>query len=95
LRVQYVVCLDSILPAAAKLDPKFLIGHGKLENWLFDQCNSSADVIYRRSESVGPLTSFNNAATDLKIIDKKPIDIGYFAQRAQSREGKIQSSWRN
>ena len=85
-----VIVLDSIIQRRPKLDPKFLIGHGKLDELVIRSMQLSADVIiFDQDLSPAQIRSIN-AATDLKIIDRSQLILDIFAQRAQSREGKIQ-----
>jgi len=85
-----VIVLDAIIQRRPKLDPKFLIGHGKLEELVIRSMQLSADmIIFDQNLSAGQIRSINNE-TDLKIIDRSQLILDIFAQRAQSREGKIQ-----
>ncbi|MGH9827478.1 MAG: GTPase HflX, partial [Blastocatellia bacterium] len=85
-----VVVLDSIVQRRAKLDPRSLIGQGKLEELIIRSLQLGADVIiFNQNLSPGQARAVSDA-TDLKIIDRTQLILDIFAQRAQSREGKIQ-----
>ncbi len=85
-----VVVLDSFVQRRPKLDPRSLVGRGKLEELIIRGLQLGADVIiFDQNLSAGQLRAINDA-TDLKIIDRTQLILDIFAQRAQSREGKIQ-----
>jgi len=85
-----VVVLDSIIQRRPALDPKFLLGRGKLEELIIRSLQLGVDVIIFDQDLTPAQARSINAATDLKIIDRTQLILDIFAQRAQSREGKIQ-----
>ncbi len=85
-----VVVLDSIVQRRPKLDPRTLIGKGKLEELIIRGLQLGADaIIFDQNLNPAQVRAINEA-TDLKIIDRTQLILDIFAQRAQSREGKIQ-----
>lgn len=85
-----VVVLDVIVQRRAKLDPRSLVGRGKLEELIIRALQLGADVvIFDQNLSPAQVRTINEA-TDLKILDRTQLILDIFAQRAQSREGKIQ-----
>lgn len=85
-----VVVLDSIIQRRTKLDPRSLVGRGKLDELIIRSLQLGADVIiFDQNLSPAQVRAINEA-TDLKIIDRTQLILDIFAQRAQSREGKIQ-----
>ena len=85
-----VVVLDSIIQRRQKLDPSSLVGRGKLDDLIIRSLQLGADVIiFDQNLSPAQVRAINEA-TDLKIIDRTQLILDIFAQRAQSREGKIQ-----
>jgi GTP-binding protein HflX len=85
-----VVVLDAIVQRRQKLDPRSLVGRGKLEELIIRSLQLGADVIiFDQNLSPAQVRAINEA-TDLKIIDRTQLILDIFAQRAQSREGKIQ-----
>jgi GTP-binding protein HflX len=85
-----VVLLDSIAQRRQKLDPRSLIGRGKLDELIIRSLQLGADVIIFDQNLSPAQVRVINEATDLKIIDRTQLILDIFAQRAQSREGKIQ-----
>ena len=85
-----VVVLDSVVQRRQKLDPRSLVGRGKLDELIIGSLQLGADVIiFDQNLSPAQVRAINEA-TDLKIIDRTQLILDIFAQRAQSREGKIQ-----
>jgi GTP-binding protein HflX len=85
-----VVVLDSIVQRRAKLDPRSLIGKGKLDELIIRSLQLGVDAIIFDQNLSPAQVRVINEATDLKIIDRTQLILDIFAQRAQSREGKIQ-----
>jgi GTP-binding protein HflX len=66
------------------------MGKGKLDELLIRAMQLGADaVIFDRELQPAQVRSISEA-TDLKVIDRSQLILDIFAQRAQSREGKIQ-----
>ncbi len=85
-----VVVLDEIIQRRTAIDPRTLLGKGKLEELLVRALQLGADlIVFDRELSPAQVRSLSDA-TDLKVIDRAQLILDIFAQRAQSREGKIQ-----
>lgn len=85
-----VVVLDKIVQRRNKINPKTVLGKGKLEELLIRAMQLGADMIVFDTElSPGQVRSLSEA-TELKVIDRPQLILDIFAQRAQSREGKLQ-----
>jgi GTP-binding protein HflX len=82
--------LDSVVQRRPKLDPRSLIGAGKLEELIISSLQLGADAIIFDQNLTPTQVRTINEATDLKIVDRTQLILDIFAQRAQSREGKIQ-----
>jgi GTPase len=85
-----VVVLDAAVQRRQKLDPRSLVGRGKLDELIIRSLQLGADVIIFDQNLTPAQVRAINEATDLKIIDRTQLILDIFAQRAQSREGKIQ-----
>ncbi|MGH9333506.1 MAG: GTPase HflX, partial [Vicinamibacteria bacterium] len=89
-RFSDVVVLDVIVQRRAKLDPRYLVGKGKIEELVMRSLQEGADlIIFNQSLQPAQVRSIS-AATDLKILDRTQLILDIFARRAQSREGKLQ-----
>ena len=71
-------------------DPKYLLGRGKLEDVLVRAMQLDANVlIFDPDLSPGQAHAIADF-TDLKVIDRTMLILDIFAQRAKSRDGKLQ-----
>ena len=73
-----------------RVDPKYVVGKGKLKKLVIKAMQLGAEAIIF-DLNVSP-TQIKNLAelTDLKILDRTQVILDIFAQRAETREGKIQ-----
>jgi GTP-binding protein HflX len=85
-----VVVLDAILQRRKEYDPTFLLGKGKLQELIIRALQVAADMIIFDQDLTPSQVRAINAATDLKVLDRTQLILDIFAQRARSREGKIQ-----
>lgn len=81
---------DSVMQRRPKLDPRFLLGHGKLHELVIRSMRAGADILIFDQNLAPAQARSIERETDLKIIDRTQLILDIFAQRAQSREGKIQ-----
>ena len=85
-----VIVLDKIIQRRNKIDPKTVLGRGKLEDLLIRAMRLGADLIVFDAELSPAQVRSISEATELKVIDRPQLILDIFAQRAQSREGKLQ-----
>jgi len=85
-----VEVFDSITQHRPEIDPKYLMGRGKLADVVIRALQIGANLLIFDHEltpaQVRSITDF----TELKVIDRTQVILGIFAQRAHSRDGKIQ-----
>ncbi|MFQ3590665.1 MAG: GTPase HflX [Chloracidobacterium sp.] len=85
-----LVVVDKLIQRRRELDPKTLVGKGKLQEVIIRSLQHAADVLlFDRDLSPAQVRTIE-AATDLKILDRTQLILDIFAQRARSREGKVQ-----
>ncbi len=85
-----IVVLDSLIQRRATIDPRTVLGRGKLDELIVRALQLGADlIVFDRELSPAQVRSISEA-TDLKIIDRAQLILDIFAQRADTREGKIQ-----
>jgi GTP-binding protein HflX len=84
------VVLDKIIQRRPKIDPKTVLGRGKLEELLIRAMRLGADLIVFDAELSPAQVRSLSEATELKVIDRPQLILDIFAQRAQSHEGKLQ-----
>ena len=82
--------VDTVMQRRSKIDPKWVLGQGKLKNVVIRAMQRDADLLVFDGElkpaQVDNITEF----TDLKVIDRTQVILDIFARRAKSRQGKIQ-----
>ncbi len=82
--------VESVLQQRRKLDGKTLIGQGKLQDILLRAMHLGAEVLVF-DQDLSPSQLRNVATiTDLKVLDRTQLILDIFAQRATTREGKLQ-----
>ncbi len=80
----------SIFQHRRQMDSRFLTGAGKLQEITLMAVEKGATlVIFDQELNASQIRSIADQ-TDLKIIDRTQLILDIFAQRAQSREGKLQ-----
>lgn len=85
-----VLVQDKIIQRRSAIDPKTVLGRGKLDELIIRALQLGADmVVFDRELSPAQVRSLSES-TDLKILDRAQLILDVFAQRAQSKEGKIQ-----
>jgi GTP-binding protein HflX len=82
--------VGTILQQRRKLDTRFLMGIGKLQDLIILALQKGATlIIFDQELNPSQIRSITNK-TDLKVIDRTQLILDIFSQRAQSKEGKLQ-----
>ncbi|MCB0360201.1 MAG: GTPase HflX, partial [Bdellovibrionales bacterium] len=82
--------IDEVMQRRKKLDPKTVIGKGKVEELMLNCLDLGASLVVFDGElSPGQLRSITNL-TELKVIDRSMLILDIFAQRAVTSEGRLQ-----
>ena len=82
--------VDLVMQSRPRYDAKTLIGRGKLDDLAIRATQLGADLIIFDQNLAPAQAREIEAATDLKVIDRTQLILDIFAQRAQSRDGKMQ-----
>jgi GTP-binding protein HflX len=81
---------QTIIQRRPRFDPRYLMGKGRLSELVIQALQLGADLLVFDAElspsQVRSITDF----TELKVIDRTQLILDLFAQRARSREGKLQ-----
>ncbi len=85
-----VVVLDEVVQKRESYHPRYLIGEGKLEEIAIRAMQLGAQTLIFDQELTPAQVNAIEDYTGLKVIDRSQLILDIFAQRAQSREGKIQ-----
>jgi GTP-binding protein HflX len=81
---------DRVLQMRREIDPRYLIGKGKLQDILLRSMQLMADIILFDANLSPSQASHIAEQTGLKILDRTQLILDIFAQRAQSADGKLQ-----
>jgi GTP-binding protein HflX len=82
--------LDTVLQRQRKVNPRLIVGKGKLAEIMIRALQLDANLLIFNQElnpsQIRSITDF----TDLRVIDRTQLILDIFAHRAMSREGKLQ-----
>jgi GTP-binding protein HflX len=85
-----VIVLDTVLQRAKNMNPKYLMGKGKIKELVINAMNKGATIIIF-DQDLNPSQSKDiSDMTELKVIDRSQLILDIFARRAHSRDGKVQ-----
>ena len=85
-----ITVVDDIVQRRGEADPRFLLGRGKLEELTLAVLSKGATlIIFDQELNPSQIRSITNQI-DIKVVDRTMLILDIFAQRAQSREGKLQ-----
>lgn len=89
-RTAGVNVLDVMIQRRERIDPRYVVGRGKLDE-LVQQANQlGAEILIFDPDLLPAQARAISEATELKVIDRTMLILDIFAQRAKSRDGKIQ-----
>jgi len=89
-RTAGVAVVDRMMQVRDAIDPKYVMGRGKLDEVVLRSMALDASVlIFDRNLSPSQAAAVA-AITDMKVIDRSQLILDIFAQRAESRDGKLQ-----
>ncbi|MEO7094093.1 MAG: GTPase HflX, partial [Polyangiales bacterium] len=89
-RTAGVDVVDVVLQHRDRIDPKYVLGRGKLDDVLVRAMQLDAETLIFDIELSPSQATAIAKVTDLKIIDRTQLILDIFAQRAESRDGKLQ-----
>ncbi|NOY89792.1 MAG: GTPase HflX [Deltaproteobacteria bacterium] len=88
-RTAGVEVADRVLQVRHRVDPKYVLGRGKLEEVVIRAMQRDVEVlIFDRNLSPAQAAAIAKM-TDLKVLDRTQLILDIFAQRAESRDGKL------
>ena len=85
-----IAVVDTLIQHRHRIDPRFLVGEGKLSELVILALQRGADLLIFDQELNPSQVRSITELTELKVIDRTQLILDIFAQRAQSREGRIQ-----
>jgi GTP-binding protein HflX len=81
---------DVVFQARDRIDPKLVLGKGKLDEVVLRAIELDAETLIFDRELSPSQASALAKVSDLKIIDRTQLILDIFAQRAESADGKLQ-----
>jgi GTP-binding protein HflX len=89
-RTAQVRVLDTVTQRRSQLDPRTLIGKGKLDELVIRALQADATMLVFDHDLNPAQARTVSQATELKVIDRTMLILDIFAQHAHSRDGKLQ-----
>jgi GTP-binding protein HflX len=81
---------DAIVQVREHVDPKFVMGRGKLDDVIVRAMQLGAETLIFDRDLTPAQGAALSKVSDLKVIDRTQLILDIFAQRAESRDGKLQ-----
>jgi len=89
-RTAEVEVLDTIVQRRERPDPRYVVGRGKPDEHVQRANQLGAELLIFDPDLAPGQARALSEATELKVIDRSMLILDIFAQRARSRDGKIQ-----
>lgn len=89
-RTAGVEVVDSIVQLRDRIDAKTILGKGKLDDVILRAMQLDADVLVFDRDLTPVQGTTIAKESDLKVIDRSQLILDIFAQRAESKDGKLQ-----
>jgi len=85
-----LVVLDTVIQRPKEINPKYLMGEGKLKETIINALNLGATLlVFNQDLSPSQMKAITDL-TEMKVIDRTQLILDIFARRAHSRDGKVQ-----
>ncbi|HWR58855.1 MAG TPA: GTPase HflX, partial [Thermodesulfovibrionales bacterium] len=85
-----VLVLDRVIQRPKEVNPKYLMGEGKIKELIINAMNKGATLLIFDQDLNPSQTRALGELAELKVIDRCQLILDIFAQRAHSRDGKVQ-----
>ena len=85
-----VLVLDSVIQRPKEINPKYLMGEGKIKELVITAMNKGATMLIFDQDLTPSQIKSISELTELKVIDRSQLILDIFARRAHSRDGKVQ-----
>ncbi|MFC1495491.1 GTPase HflX [Thermodesulfobacteriota bacterium] len=82
--------VDTVIQRTKKINPRFLMGKGRLGEIVLKCIQKGADLVIFDNELTPTQVKVLTDHTELRIIDRSQLILDIFSRRAVTREGKIQ-----
>jgi len=85
-----ILVLDSVIQRSKGINPRYLMGEGKLKELIINSLNKGATLLIFDQELGPSQIKAISDLTEIKVIDRSQLILDIFAGRAHSRDGKVQ-----
>ncbi|MDI6801953.1 MAG: GTPase HflX [Thermodesulfovibrionales bacterium] len=85
-----VIVLDTVLQRLKEINPKYILGEGKLKSLVINAMDKGATILIFDQDLNPSQMRAIAEITELKVIDRSQLILDVFARRAHSRDGKVQ-----
>jgi len=89
-RTAGVQVMDSFVQLRERVDPRFVVGKGKLDEIVLRAFELDVSTLIFDHDLSASQASALCRVSDLKVIDRSQLILDIFAQRAESADGKLQ-----
>jgi len=89
-RTADVVVLDRVIQRPRQLNPKYLMGEGKVKEVIIRALQQRATVLIFDQDLSPVQVRSISAITEIKVIDRSQLILDIFARRAHTLDGKVQ-----
>ncbi len=89
-RSNQVLVLDTMIQQRRRINPKWILGRGKLGQIMLTALRQNANLLIFDNELNPSQIRSITDHTELRVIDRTQLILDIFARRARSREGKLQ-----
>ena len=89
-RTARVEAIDEFIQRPRSLNPRFLMGEGKMRDVVIQALQHGASMLIFDQELTPAQVRSISAMTELKVIDRSQLILDIFARRAKSLDGKVQ-----
>jgi len=85
-----VLVIDTIIQRPKDINPRYLMGEGKIKELIINALNKGATLLIFDQELSPSQVKATGELAELKVIDRSQLILDIFAKRAHSRDGKVQ-----
>ncbi|MBF0344219.1 MAG: GTPase HflX [Nitrospirae bacterium] len=85
-----VEVLDKVVQRPREINPRFLMGSGKIKELVIDALGKGATLLVFDQDLSPSQSRAVTDITEMKVIDRSQLILDIFARRAHSRDGKVQ-----
>ena len=89
-RSDKITVLDMVIQRLHDINPKYLLGEGKLKEMIIRSQQLGADLIVFNQDLTPAQVKAIGDITDMRVIDRTQLILDIFARRALSGDGKVQ-----